>query len=58
MDIWKELEAEGGNRHLLAEVRSFRDAHGVAEELRGRIKNHRFLDYGKDVREEAAAEER
>ena len=31
MDIWKELEAEGVNRHLLAEVRSFRDAHGVAE---------------------------
>ena len=26
MDIWKELEAEGVNRHLLAEVRSFRDA--------------------------------
>ena len=46
MDIWKELEAEGVNRHLLAEVRSFRDAHGVAEEVRGRIPNPRFLYYG------------
>lgn len=37
MDIWKELEAEGVNKSLLAEVRSFRDAHGVTEEMRGRI---------------------
>jgi len=55
MDIWKELEAEGVNRHLLAEVRSFRDAHGVAEEVRGRIPNPRFVYYGKDVWEAAAA---
>ena len=55
MDIWKELEAEGVNRHLLAEVRSFWDAHGVAEEVRGRIPNPRFVYYGKDVWEAAAA---
>ena len=55
MDIWKELEAEGVNRHLLAEVRSLRDAHGVAEEVRGRIPNPRFVYYGKDVWEAAAA---
>lgn len=55
MDIWKELEAEGVNRHLLAEVRSFRDAHGVAEEVRGRIPTPRFVYYGKDVWEAAAA---
>ena len=55
MDIWKELEAEGVNRHLLAEVRSFRDAHGVAEEVRGRIPNPRCVYYGKDVWEAAAA---
>ena len=55
MDIWKELEAEDVNRHLLAEVRSFRDAHGVAEEVRGRIPNPRFVYYGKDVWEAAAA---
>ena len=55
MDIWKELEAEGVNRHLLAEVRSFRDAHGVAEEVRGRIPNPRFVYYGKNVWEAAAA---
>ena len=55
MDIWKELEAEGVNRHLLAEVRSFRDAHGVAEEVRGRIPNPRFVYYGKEVWEAAAA---
>ena len=55
MDIWKELEAEGVNRHLLAEVRSFRDAHGVAEEVRGRIPNPRFVYYGNDVWEAAAA---
>ena len=55
MDIWKELEAEGVNRHLLAEVRSFRDAHGVAEEVRGRIPNPRFVYYGRNVWEAAAA---
>lgn len=55
MDIWKELEAEGVNRHLLAEVRSFRDAHGVAEEVRGRIPSPRFVYYGKNVWEAAAA---
>lgn len=55
MDIWKELEAEGVNRHLLAEVRSFRDAHGVAEEVRGRIPTPRFVYYGKNVWEAAAA---
>ena len=53
MDIWKELEAEGVNRHLLAEVRSFRDAHGVAEEVRGRIPKPRYLYYGKEIWEEA-----
>ena len=37
MDIWKELEAEGVNRQLLAEVRAFRDNHGVTEEMHGRI---------------------
>ena len=55
MDIWKELEAEGVNRQLLAEVRAFRDAHGVTEEMRGRIPSPRFVYYGKNVWEAAAA---
>ena len=55
MDIWKELEAEGVNRQLLAEVRAFRDAHGVTEEMRGRIPSPRFVYYGRNVWEAAAA---
>ena len=55
MDIWKELEAEGVNKQLLAEVRAFRDAHGVTEEMRGRIPSPRFVYYGKNVWEAAAA---
>ena len=55
MDIWKELEAEGVNRQLLAEVRAFRDNHGVTEEMRGRIPSPRFVYYGKNVWEAAAA---
>ena len=55
MDIWKELEAEGVNKQLLAEVRAFRDNHGVTEEMRGRIPSPRFVYYGKDVWEAAAA---
>ena len=55
MDIWKELEAEGVNRQLLAEVRAFRDTHGVTEEMRGRIPSPRFVYYGKNVWEAAAA---
>lgn len=55
MDIWKELEAEGVNRQLLAEVRAFRDDHGVTEEMRGRIPSPRFVYYGKNVWEAAAA---
>ena len=55
MDIWKELEAEGINRQLLAEVRAFRDNHGVTEEMRGRIPSPRFVYYGKNVWEAAAA---
>ena len=43
------------NKSLLAEVRSFRDAHGVTEEMRGRIPSPRFVYYGKDVWEAAAA---
>ena len=55
MDIWKELEAEGVNRQLLAEVRAFRDNHGVTEEMRGRIPSPRFVYYGKNVWEAAAS---
>ena len=55
MDIGKELEAEGVNKSLLAEVHAFRDAHGVTEEMRGRIPSPRFVYYGKDVWEAAAA---
>lgn len=55
MDLFQELQAEGVSQELLAEVRAFREAHGVAEEARSRIPNPKFLYYGKEVWEAAAA---
>ncbi len=49
MDIWKELEAEGVNRHLLAEVRSFRDAPRRGGGSTRPDSKPRFVYYGKDV---------
>ena len=55
VDIWKELEAEGVNGGLLAEIRAFRDGHPVDGEALGRVPKPRFLYYGKDIWEAAAS---
>ena len=55
MDIWKELEDEGVDRGLLEEIKAFRCAHSVPEEARGRVPVPRFLYYGKEIWEGAAA---
>ena len=55
MDIWTELEAEGMDRALLREVRAFRDAHPAPPEAAGRVPQPRFLYYGKEIWEAAAA---
>ena len=55
MDIWKELKQEGVDPGLLEEVRAFRDAHPAPPEAAGRVPCPRFLYYGKEVWEGAAA---
>ena len=55
MDIWKELTQEGVDSGLLEEVRAFRDAHPAPPEAAGRVPRPRFLYYGKEVWEGAAA---
>ena len=55
MDIWKELAEEGVDKGLLEEIQAFRAAHPVSEEARGRVPNPRFLYYGKEIWEGAAA---
>ena len=55
MDIWKELKQEGVDPGLLEEVRAFRDAHPAPPEAAGRVPRPRFLYYGKEVWEGAAA---
>ena len=55
MDIWKELKQEGVDSGLLEEVRAFRDAHPAPPEAAGRVPRPRFLYYGKEVWEGAAA---
>lgn len=55
MDIWKELENEGINPSLLAEVRAFRDAHPAPAEAQSRIPEPQYLYYGREIWESAAA---
>ena len=55
MDIWKELKQEGVDSGLLEEVRAFRDAPPAPPEAAGRVPRPRFLYYGKEVWEGAAA---
>ena len=55
MDLWKELAEEGVDPGLLEEMRAFRAEHPVPEEARSRIPAPRFLYYGKEVWEGAAA---
>ena len=55
MDIWMELEHEGVDASLLREVRAFHDAHPAAPEAAGRVPQPRFLYYGREIWEAAAA---
>lgn len=55
MDLWKELEAEGINKSLLAEVQEFCRAHPAPPEARPRIPAPRYLYYGREIWESAAA---
>ena len=55
MDIWRELADEGVDKGLLEEMQAFRAAHPVPEEARGRVPAPRFLYYGKEIWEGAAA---
>ena len=55
MDIWKELADEGVDKGLLEEMQAFRAAHPAPEEARGRVPAPRFLYYGKEIWEGAAA---
>ena len=55
MDIWKELQDEGIDKALLDEIRQFRAAHPATPEAAARIPVPRFLYYGKEIWESAAA---
>ena len=55
MDIWKELLDEGIDAGLLDEVRRFRQAHPLPPEAQARVPAPKYLYYGKEVWESAAA---
>ena len=55
MDIWSELAAEGIDKALIDEIRNFRAAHPAPEAAAERIPAPRFMYYGREVWESAAA---
>ena len=55
MDIWKELQDEGVDAGLLEEIRRFRAAHPLTEEAAARVPAPRYLYYGREIWESAAA---
>ena len=55
MDIWKELQDEGVDTGLLEEIRRFRAAHPLTEEAAARVPTPRYLYYGREIWESAAA---
>ena len=55
MDIWKELQDEGIDKALLDEIRQFRASYPATPEAAARIPVPRFLYYGKEIWESAAA---
>lgn len=55
MDIWKELRDEGVDSGLLDEVRRFREAHSLTPEAQERVPVPKYLYYGREVWESAAA---
>ena len=55
MDIFKELQAEGVDASLLEEIRRYREAHPVPQEAAERVPQPRYLYYGREIWESAAA---
>ena len=55
MDIWKELRDEGVDSGLLEEVQRFREAHPLTPEAQERVPVPKYLYYGREVWESAAA---
>ena len=55
MDMWKELRDEGVDAALLDEVRRFREQHPLTPEAQARVPVPRYLYYGREVWESAAA---
>ena len=55
MDIWSELAAKGIDKALIDEIRNFRAAHPAPEAAAERIPAPRFMYYGREVWESAAA---
>ena len=55
MDIWKELREEGVDAALLEEIRHFREGHPVPQSAAERVPQPRYLYYGREIWESAAA---
>lgn len=55
MDIWNELKEEGISASLLDEIRQFNQSHKVDDTMKNRIPQSRFIYYGKEIWEAAAA---
>ncbi len=55
MDIWKELREEGVDAALLEEIRHFREGHPVPQSAAERVPQPRYLYYGRQIWESAAA---
>lgn len=51
----EELQKEGVSVSLLKEIQKFRESHVVDASVAGRVPVPRFLYYGKEIWEEAAA---
>ena len=55
MDIFKELQAEGVDASLLEEIRRYREAHPAPQAAAERVPPPRYLYYGREIWESAAA---
>ena len=55
MNIFQELQAEGIDSALLDEIRHFRDTHPAPSEASDRVPHPRYLYYGREIWESAAA---
>ena len=55
MDIFKELQAEGVDASLLEEIRRYRETHPAPQEAAERVPQPRYLYYGREIWESAAA---